>query len=77
MSYPCGRISISIKQRIKMPYYEITITAIIEAESFEEAEMMYRDNEYDVDGHSIVNLDTMEEIPDEVLWGDYDDYSTN
>lgn len=60
-----------------MPYYEITITAIIEAESFEEAEMMYRDNEYDVDGHSIVNLDTMEEIPDEVLWGDYDDYSTN
>jgi hypothetical protein len=60
-----------------MPYYEITITAIIEAESFEEAEMLYRDNEYDVDGHTIVNLDTMEEIPDEVLWGDYDDYSTN
>jgi len=60
-----------------MPYYEISITAIIEADSFEEAEMLYRDNEYDVDGHTIVNLDTMEEIPDEVLWGDYDDYSTN
>jgi len=60
-----------------MPYYEITITAIIEAESFEEAEMLYRDNEYDVDGHTIVNLDTMEEIPDEILWGEYNDYSTN
>jgi len=60
-----------------MPYYEITITAIIEAESFEEAEMLYRDNEYDVDGHTIVNLDTMEEIPDEVLWGEYNDYSIN
>jgi len=53
-----------------MPYYEISITAIIEAESFEEAEMLYRDNEYDVDGHTIVNLDTMEEIPDEILWGE-------
>ena len=60
-----------------MPYYEITITAIIEAESFEEAEMLYRDNEYDVDGHTIVNLDTMEEIPDEILWGEYNDYSIN
>jgi len=60
-----------------MPQYEITITAFLEAESFEEAEAMYRDNEYDVDGHTIVNLDTMEEIPDEILWGEYNDYSIN
>ena len=60
-----------------MPQYEITITAFLEAESFEEAEAMYRDNAYDVDGHTIVNLDTMEEIPDEILWGEYNDYSIN
>ena len=52
-----------------MPQYEITIQAIVQAESFEEAEALYRDNEYDVDGHTIVNLDTMEEIPIEILLG--------
>lgn len=60
-----------------MPTYEITITAYIEADSFQEAEALYRDNEYFVDGHTIVNLDTMEEIPEEILWGEYNDYSIN
>lgn len=56
-----------------MPQYEITIHAFIEAKDFQEAEAMYRDNEYFVDGHDIVCLDTDESIPDEILWGDYKD----
>lgn len=57
-----------------MALYEITIQAVIEADSFEHAESRYRDNDYSADGHTIVNLDTMETIPDEILWGEYNDY---
>jgi len=53
-----------------MALYEITIQAVIEADSFEHAESRYRDNDYDVDGHTIVNLDTMEEIPYDILMGE-------
>jgi len=77
MSDLSDTIDVSTTERNKMAEYEITITAFVEAESFEEAETMYRDNQYFVDGHTIVNLDTMETIPDEILWGEYNDYQVS